>query len=367
MMEKTHPDENLTGNHNNQLSSDEEQIAALFQSAHMAQGLDTDKARESVRRLIRHRLINRRLIHTLSYAALALLLVGLWWWTRHQETYPSQEPQLVQTAVPERTDKALLVLSDGSLVSLDTLSSFQLSEAGLATISSNRGSMLAYKAGDESASEISKTNKIIVPAGGRFQLVLSDGTSVWLNAGTSLEYPVVFGRGERYVSLSGEAFFEVATDPQRPFIIQTGSGKLQVLGTSFNVSAYQEDEFMETTLVSGALQVTTSNGMISRLLPGQQHKLNQMTFEQTVSQVDTKFYTSWRDGVIYFNRVSLKELAVKLERWYDVQITFQNESSGKLIFSGAVENSRRLDFLLALIAEASGLEYKINGKQVLIK
>jgi ferric-dicitrate binding protein FerR (iron transport regulator) len=229
------------------------------------------------------------------------------------------------------------------------------------------GNMLAYEAADNDGSAPLKTNRIMVPPGGRFQLMLSDGTKVWLNAASRLEYPVIFGKGERVVTLYGEAFFEVARDVSKPFVVKTSASSVQVLGTSFNVSVYQDDDFMETTLVTGSLKIVSPNGQTSMLVPGQQHRLNQKTLEQNVSQVDTKFYTSWREGVIYFNKVSLKDLATKLERWYDVQITFQNEKSGQLIFSGAVENSRRLDFLLRLIAEASGIEFSINDKQVVIK
>ncbi len=177
----------------------------------------------------------------------------------------------------------MLVLSDGSLVTLDTLSSSQLSDAGLATISSSQGSMLAYEAADNETSAQQKTSKIIVPSGGRFQLRLSDGTKVWLKAATSLEYPVVFGKGERVVSLLGEAFFLVVNDLLRPFIVNTPGSSVQVLGTSFNVSVYHDDDFMETTLVSGALRVVSPNGQTSMLAPGQQHRLNQKTLEQTVS------------------------------------------------------------------------------------
>lgn len=366
MMEKTTLEDQGSANDNYLLTSEEEHLSRLYQAVNLARTMDVDEGRKLIHRYAAGRIFKKRLLATISVAAALLMFAGIWWWFGRDKIESVSEPQIVSNAVPERSDKALLVLSDGSLVNLDTLSAVHLTDAGLAVISS-KGSMLAYESGGAAETIAQKTNKIIVPAGGRFQLRLSDGTSAWLNAASSLEYPVVFGKGERIVRLSGEAFFEVAADPDRPFIIETTSGRIQVLGTSFNVSAYQDDEFMETTLVSGSLQVVVPNGQTSRLSPGQQHKLNQRTFDQTVNTVDTKFYTSWRDGVIYFNRVSLKELSIKLERWYDVQIVFEDERSARLIFSGAVENSRRLDFLLTLIAEASGIEFKIHGKQVTIK
>lgn len=366
MMEKTTSEDQGLANDNYLLTSEEEHLSRLYQAVNVARSIDVDEGRMLAHRYAAGRIFKKRLLGAISIAAALLIFAGIWWWFERVEVETVSEPQIVSKAVPERSDKALLVLSDGSLVNLDTLNMVQLTDAGLA-ISSSKGSMLAYEASNTTYNAAQKTNKIIVPAGGRFQLRLSDGTSAWLNAASSLEYPVAFGKGERIVRLSGEAFFEVAADPKRPFIIETTSGRIQVLGTSFNVSAYQDDEFMETTLVSGSLQVVVPSGQTSRLSPGQQHKLNQRTLDQTVNTVDTKFYTSWRDGVIYFNRVSLKELAIKLERWYDVQIVFEDERSARLIFSGAVENSRRLDFLLTLIAEASGIEFKINGKQVTIK
>lgn len=367
MMEKTQPEAYSDGQQEPRLTDDEARLADLYSALNFARRLDHAKAYRNVHRQASQKVLIRMTLRVLSIAAVLSFFVALWWWVethRHDTTPQLQQSQL---PTPERADKAMLVLSDGSLVTLDTLSNLQLSDAGLATISSRQGSMLAYEAANNETSAQQKTNKIMVPSGGRFQLRLSDGTKVWLNAATSLEYPVVFGKGERVVSLMGEAFFEVANDPSRPFIVSTPGSSVQVLGTSFNVSVYHDDDFMETTLVSGALRVVSPNGQTSMLAPGQQHRLNQKTLEQTVSQVDTKFFTSWREGVIYFNKVSLRELSVKLERWYDVRITFENEKAGRLIFSGAVENSRKLDFILKLIAEASGIEYSINGKLVVIK
>lgn len=367
MMEKPEPEEFSNGQQAPRLSDDEARLADLYAALNYARRLDPAVVYPQVHRRAIQRTFIRRTVRAMSVAALLTIFIALWWWIQTQQQVESPQPQQSQLRTPERTDKAMLVLSDGSLVTLDTSSSLQLSDAGLATISSSQGSMLAYEAADNETSAQQKTNKIIVPSGGRFQLRLSDGTKVWLNAAKSLEYPVVFGKGERVVSLLGEAFFEVVNDPLRPFIVNTPGSSVQVLGTSFNVSVYHDDDFMETTLVSGALRVVSPNGQTSMLAPGQQHRLNQKTLEQTVSQVDTKFYTSWREGVMYFNKVSLRELSVKLERWYDVRITFENEKAGRLIFSGAVENSRKLDFLLRLIAEASGIEYSINGKLVVIK
>lgn len=366
-MEKRYKENHSNGQSEPCPTAEETRLAVLYQAVNHARQLDDALAYRIVVRRAARRLFMRRALGVLSTAALVVLIVALWWWIHPQEIDLNLQPQQSHNEVPERTDKALLMLSDGRIVNLDTTGALQLNDAGLATISSKMGNMLAYEAADNDGSAPLKTNRIMVPPGGRFQLMLSDGTKVWLNAASRLEYPVIFGKGERVVTLYGEAFFEVARDVSKPFVVKTSASSVQVLGTSFNVSVYQDDDFMETTLVTGSLKIVSPNGQTSMLVPGQQHRLNQKTLEQNVSQVDTKFYTSWREGVIYFNKVSLKDLATKLERWYDVQITFQNEKSGQLIFSGAVENSRRLDFLLRLIAEASGIEFSINDKQVVIK
>ncbi|MBK9292243.1 MAG: FecR domain-containing protein [Bacteroidetes bacterium] len=367
MMEKNLPEAQPDSLSDTRLTDEEARLADLYSSVEYARRLSQASAAKVVRMRVARRMYVRRSLQLLSAAAALVLSFALWWWLDGQKPTPDAAPMRVQNPVPERTDKALLQLSDGRMIALDSTGLLQLSEAGLAHISGSSGKGLAYEASIADQDIALKTNKIIVPPGGRFQLRLSDGTEVWLNAASSLVYPVVFGKGPREVVLSGEAFFEVTSDASRPFVIQTGGSTIQVLGTSFNVSAYEDDDVLETTLVSGALQVSLPNGKSSTLAPGQQHRFNQKTLEQQINQVDTRFYTSWREGVIYFNRVSLKELGIKLERWYDVQIRFENEKTAGLIFSGAVENSRRLDFLLALIAEASGIRYEIDGKQVIIK
>ncbi len=309
----------------------------------------------------------RYLYKALPYAAAGIIVLAFtWYFTFLKQTTPVQELVIEQQIVPERHQKATLVLSDGRQMQLDQQQATSVEEQDGFTIENKPGEMLAYSEDGNLMNEY-RMNKLIIPAGARYQVKLSDGTMIWLNSVSELEYPVVFSKNERKVKLSGEAFFEVSPDNKRPFIVDVNGTLVTVLGTSFNISSYKDDRFFETTLVSGSVKITGNNGASQSISPGEQLRLNMETQEIEVGKVDTRFYTSWREGILHFSRVSLNDLAQKLSRWYDVEIVFENEKAARLVFSGAIENSRKIDFLLDLIAQSSGVQYEIKSDKIVIK
>lgn len=309
---------------------------------------------------------NRRIFHYLAYAASLLILAGFLWYFLYQ----SEKTEIVTTQheapALERQNRALLVLSDGTSLELDKSGSTEMTGEGGVKITNLPGEILRYEQ-EAGSDDQTRMNRLIVPAGARYQLQLSDGTKVWMNSESELEYPVSFAANHRSVKLSGEAFFEVKENKNAPFKIEANGYEVVVYGTSLNISAYANDSFIQTTLVTGALEVNSREGDTFRLDPGQMAMISHNDQKTSISNVDTKLYTSWRDGILYFHRISLKELAIKLERWYDVEILFESEQKSGLLFSGAMENSRDIRFLLKLIGQAANVEFEIDEKQIYVK
>jgi len=335
---------------------------------HQFKNTDTNLALSGMRLKTKTRKLGLIALRLLPYASILVVVLAILWHMQQKPTVENtaQTTEQYNPAASEWNNKAMLVLSDGSMLSLDQDANTQLREEGGVRIQNNAGGILAYHEGEETQATGS-TNKLLIPAGARYQLRLSDGTEVWLNAATELEYPVQFSSAERRVKLKGEAFFQVRSDASRPFIVELENGSVIATGTTFNISSYATDAFMETTLVSGKISVKSSNGHSLGMIPGDQFRLNRADQTYVLQQVDTRFYTSWKEGVLLFNSVSLAELAQKLERWYDVKISFSSEKTAALRFSGAMENSRKLEFLLGLIAESSGISYEVQSKTIVIK
>lgn len=306
------------------------------------------------------------LMKWLPYAASLLIFISLtWYFLMPDQQSETNSATLVQQESGKRHEKAMLVLSDGSRLILDADSTISLQEQNGISIENHSGGTLRY---ESSASEATANlmHQLIIPAGARYQLQLSDGTKVWLNAASTLEYPLAFGDTKREVKLVGEAFFDVQPD-SRPFQIKVNGNVVTVHGTSFNISSYPEDDITATTLVSGSVSFTGIKGETKQLLPGEQLRMHHQNNTMEIEKVDTQLYVSWKEGVLHFKKISLAELARKLSRWYDVEIVFEDPSKAAILFSGALENSRELDFLLHLITKTAPVTYEIKGKKVIIK
>jgi transmembrane sensor len=300
-------------------------------------------------------------------AALIVVLIGFAWYLKFYILEPAKNEVIAESVNLEtNNNKVVLILSDGNMFTLDNPGDTLLNESNGVNIRNKPGQMLSYDQQKESSDE-KNFNKLLVPAGTRYQLQLSDGTKIWINALSSLEFPVVFSKSERRVTLTGEAFFEVEKDNERPFIVVANGSEIKVLGTSFNVSAYESDQRIETTLVEGSVEVNCPGKESIRLLPSQLLRINTLTNSTEIETVNTRYYTSWKDDILYFDNLSLQELAIRLERWYDVEIVFKNENTQRKHFSGAMENSRDIEFILNLISQTTYIKFEINGKKIFVE
>jgi transmembrane sensor len=208
-------------------------------------------------------------------------------------------------------------------------------------------------------------NEVIVPLGESAEVVLSDQTHVWLNSGSKFKYPSEFNTGSRMVELSGEAFFDVTKNKKQPFIVITPELRVKVLGTNFNLEATPNSEITNITLVEGIVNVESSNEkFISQLKPNQRAIFNRKSHTLKISQVDTKLYTSWKKGIIYFRDEPLEKIASKLENWFNLEIIFDDPELKKIKYTGTILKNKPIDQLLDILSYTANVDSEIEIKNL---
>lgn len=298
-----------------------------------------------------------------QYVAVLVCILGIGFvyiYRSSLEIYYKQDKMTAVIAPGGR--KAVLYLSDGQEVFLGNEISGILTEQNGVKINYTDQTSLVYEI-DTSKNEEIIYNRIVVPRGGEYSLVLADGSEVWLNAESELIYPVAFKEAERKVTLKGEAFFKVAKDTKHPFVVQSDYNRIEVVGTQFNVSTYDE-KWIKTTLLEGVVKV--SNDICTQFLsPGEQAICSSNSLE--VQTVDASAAIAWLEGVFEFENMKLKEITEQLRRWYDVEFVFMNTELEEIIYTGAVTRYRDLEFVLNLLEELSDLHFVIEDRVVKVQ
>lgn len=318
---------------------------------------------DKLQQKIVQRRIHRIAFRSLATAASVLLILGLTY-TFSLYKYSNNDIVLsaTETPFPETgSRKAILTLADGEVVDL-SMKDGEISEE----ITNNADKMLTYTATADATKAIDepiKFNRLTIPRGGEYQLILSDGTKVWMNAESSLHYPVHF-QGKREITLSGEAYFEVTTDAAHPFIVHIGNSAVEVLGTKFNVSAYPENKIY-TTLAQGSVKVTNSEGSVT-LIPNQQAIMQPQGTIQ-VKQIDAALYTSWTMGTFEFRKTELEVITAQLSRWYNVIFQFANNELKKKNFAGVIFRNEELNNAIEIIEDVSDVKFTRNGNVIRIE
>ncbi len=300
-----------------------------------------------------------------AYAAGIALLVslGLWFGLRQEET----KNLVVKMAnVDLEMERAFLILNDGNRIELRNRDT--LVEAGISNININSG-QVKYDVKDDTtgAGLQEEYNSIVIPRGGIYSLILSDGTRVYLNSESELRYPVRFMGKEREVELKGEAFFEVKRDPSCPFVVRTGEMKTRVLGTSFNVFAYADEPLMETTLFSGRVEVAVNGEGWKVLEPGMQASWGRKEGDNIiVKKVNLELQSCWRDGIFVLMDDELESVMRMLSRWYNVTYEFKGDRSVKHTFTGKIDRNEDLETVLRTLTFLGGPRFEIVDKKVYI-
>lgn len=270
------------------------------------------------------------------------------------------------------TNEPIVILSDGSSVVLDNKNSkIEYSSTGDQLIIDN--DTLRQEAETASPGEEVKINSVIIPYGSKSQVTLCDGTKIWLNAGSRLIYPTQFSESNREVMLSGEAYFDVTRNEQKPFIVKTTHTTIEVLGTKFNVFAYPGEIISGTVLVEGSVAVEyKKEGLLKRsgriiLAPNQCAFVNTNKGEATLKEIDTYTYTSWIDGVFKFDFENLNRVLKKLERYYNIRISLEDPLIGLYKISGKLDLRNSPEEVLNIVKNTIPVDWeKQNNNQYLI-
>lgn len=326
---------------------------------------DPNLARMSVEdRLPEARTISMQSNNWLRYAASILLPLMIGIGLVYYFIAGSQGPTMAnidQVIIPGR-DQAILVLSDGKQVKLDESQAATNIAQGNAIALKNENT-LEYQVGEqESPNNELIYNELYTPRGGTYQVRLTDGTKVTLNAESSLKYPVTFTDSTRTVYLDGEGYFDVAHDG-RPFIVNAEEVNVRVLGTQFNVNSYQSEPGIQTTLVEGKVRLESESGNVT-LSPGDQGTLLNSQFE--IQQVNIRFYTSWISGKLDFNNVTLDQVMSRLARWYDFRYEFEDESMLDYHFTATFDKEQPISEILEMLSLTTDVDFKITEEKTII-
>jgi ferric-dicitrate binding protein FerR (iron transport regulator) len=304
----------------------------------------------------------------LKYAAVLVLVAGIG--IMFLQWYKPQGPAapIVKTTIrgsrpiaPGRAT-ATLTLADGSTVNLDTLKKGLIASATNLRIRKSAEGSIVYSAAGSQLRE--SYNTIQVPAGGTYNVILPDGTSVWLNSASSLTYPTSFQGKHRTVQLKGEAYFEVAKNPAQPFVVDVNEMRVTVLGTHFNVNAYRNKAQMKTTLLEGSVRLAHLHKEVL-LRPGEQGSVSRKGTAMEVSKVNTNKVMGWKNGYFMFQDDSIEDIMEQIGMWYDVDVEYQGDMRNKL-FGGIYSRNKDINELLKGLELTGLVHFKIEGRRIIV-
>lgn len=306
----------------------------------------------------------RKLWIQIAAAASVMILIVLSMFFYSSE---SEEMSPVLTKVHAGGTKATLIVADGIQVDLtqDNLQEV-IGQYGVAVVKDEENE-LRYDSVEvnEEIEEKPVFHTISAPVGGEYHFTLADGTRVWLNSSSQLTFPTRFTGMAREVTVKGEVYFEVQRDEDKPFIVWINDVSVRVLGTKFCVSAYPENEGIVTTLVQGAVQVTSGDNQVV-LKPGYQAVVDQYSGVIKQRAVELSLYTSWVQGVFEYENMKLNDIMVQLARWYDVQFTFSAPEYKERRFTGVVRKYEDLNDVLDMIEKTTNVKFIMSGRNVTI-
>lgn len=335
------------------------QIKRLYQKSSLKtkeQTYNIDNAWQNVQRQTVHKKRNFSL--WLGYAAmLAIILsIGVIFFANEHKSASISKVNKINV---NDFDQPTLLLENGETIKLNE-ESFAMQQKHI-TIKNDAEKMLVYETIEEKAEKKIQNNHLIIPKGKTYQLELSDGTRIRLNSESELIYPTLFTENKREVTLIGEAFFEVAKDKDKPFIVKANEMEVSVLGTTFNICSYTKDKTISTTLIEGSVSVRTNHGKKQIITPSEQFTYNKENNQTDIQTVNTELYTSWINGKYIFKDAKLEEIINKLQLWYDFSVTYQNENLKDNRYSLIAEKDIDLDKLLEVISYTSDVKLERTG------
>jgi transmembrane sensor len=300
-------------------------------------------------------------------AAIILLVIGSGTILLLSRTMERKQLAKINTTLssdinPPSSTRAMLTLSDGRQIFLDSADNDKLTMQGNTSITKVSDDQVVYKG--EASSEI-QYNTLTVPRGGKIiNIILSDGSRVWLNSGSSLKYPVAFTRGERKVEMTGEAYFEVSHNAALPFKVQHGETLITDLGTHFNINAYEDEAATKVTLLEGAVKINNGLKSPAFLRPGQQAAIS--TGIAVGNNVNIKEVMAWKDGRFEFGEATdISEIMKQLSRWYNVDVEYEQPAKGHI--GGAISRDIPISQVLKMLEMTGSFSFRVEGKKVIVQ
>ena len=331
---------------------------------HVIARFDTERALGKVKN---RKQVKRRGILPWIAAASVVVIAGVSAWI-----LLSQEPDVDNLSVTEKFEpgKAIVTLemASGLKYRLDTLSSVVRNNR-VNVAFDNNDRVLKIKEQDSLADGATKEigyNTINVPYGGTYTVELCDGTKVYLNSGTTLEFPSRFDGKVRSVILKGEAYFDVARNVSKPFVVEVDEMKVKVLGTSFNVKSYVDEPGVYTTLVEGSVAILRDGQPEKKIKPGEQAYYNKGVGTLSIAEVDVNEFTSWKDGVFYFKDIALEEILRIVSRWYDLEVFYMNQGAKSVIYSGKLPMYSSVEDVLRKFEISGDVRFELKGRTLTV-
>lgn len=280
---------------------------------------------------------------------------------KEKKSHASTQQTETTNEIGPGSTRATLTLANGTKLVLDSAKNKTITREGNALVV-NQDGKLVYNESKGSSAEV-LYNTVTTPRGGQYQMVLSDGSKVWLNAASSIRFPTTFTGKERRVEITGEAYFEVAHLVNKPFIVSKGSTSIKVLGTHFNIKAYDDEPAAFITLLEGSVNVSKNLDAII-LKPGQQASVGQKI--QFETEVDLEQVMAWKNGAFVFGEsMTIKEIMQQLSRWYDVEVVYENQPTGHI--GGSISRNVNISQVLSILEQTGEVHFEVKGKLVIIK
>jgi ferric-dicitrate binding protein FerR (iron transport regulator) len=327
--------------------------------------LDQHESDKKTRYLNRKKNYPRFFLNVAAAACLLIFISVVIYFTLRDtknDTVTEALPQQIKNEIAAGENKAILTLSDGSTVILDDTKNGQVAQQGGTQINKLTNGKLVY---NRSNGEPAKAtfNSLTTPRGGQFKLTLPDGSEAWLNAASSIKYPTAFTGSEREVDISGEVYFEIAHNASKPFKVSVNGIEVKVLGTHFNINAYNDEGSVKTTLLEGSVSLT-KDGSVTTLTPGQQAQIRNGSSIKVIDNVDVNQVVAWKNGYFSFNRADVQTVMRQIARWYDVEVSYEKNIPERQ-FGGKIDRNSNITEVLKILEE-SKVHFRIDGKKIIV-
>jgi ferric-dicitrate binding protein FerR (iron transport regulator) len=297
----------------------------------------------------------------MAAAAIILLISGILIYNLINPFRPLLSPAYANDISPGK-NQATLTLSDGRKIPLDDQHKGFLATDANATIRKTRAGEIIYDASPETSTNA--VNSMATPSGGAYELKLADGTLAVLDAASSIEYPVTFSGKERKVKITGQVYFEVSHDAQKPFMVTFNDNVVEVLGTHFNINTYSDEPEVKTTLLQGSVLMKSNNAQVL-LKPGEQAILKPWDGSLKVATVNTRNEVSWKDNYFRFEKENIKEIMRQLARWYAIEVAYEGPVTDEE-FSGVISRTKNISQVLRMLEYSQSVHFKIAGRRVIV-